>query len=167
MVISAGSDDPPRTSIDSRRTSAGSHLPPELVLAPFSGLAETLDEQVLRVGAAVGHAPGDALVVTEVEGPRHPRHGVADDVDGGTGEVDLVVDGGHVQAAVGVAGHQGTPDCVSPPEVDQPLEPASISPRPVGIAHGGVEGLQAVEDGPLVLRPGRDGEQIAARIPLH
>ena len=52
----------------------------EQEIAAVSTVLELLDEQILRIGASVGHSPGDVLVVREVHHARHARHGVADDL---------------------------------------------------------------------------------------
>ena len=44
----------------------------EVVLAPsIRALAEALQKQILGIGCAIGHAPGDVLVVTEMQYTRH------------------------------------------------------------------------------------------------
>ena len=78
----------------------------ELVLQAVGRFAEALDEQILSVGATVGHAPSHVLVVAKVQGAGDARHRVAADGEVGTGEVDLIIDGRGVEAAVRVSGHQ-------------------------------------------------------------
>ena len=64
------------------------------------------DKEILRIGVAIGHAPGDVGIVAEVQDAGHAGYRVADDFEVGAGEVGLIIDGGGVEAAVGVAGDQ-------------------------------------------------------------
>ena len=80
---------------------------PEQILQPAVAAPELLSEQVLRVAPAVGHTPRNVFVVTEVEGPRHTRHRVADHGELGAGEVHLVVHIRCVEGAMGIARYEG------------------------------------------------------------
>lgn len=65
--------------------------------------SQSFPVQVLVVGHRVGDGPGDRAGVGEVGDARDAGDGEADDVELGAGEVDLLVDAGVLDEAVGVA----------------------------------------------------------------
>ena len=136
----------------------------ELIIQSIAVFAEALDEEILGIGIAVGHAPGHVLVVAEVENAGDAGDRVADDLEVGAGQVGLVVDRGRIEAAVRIAGDQRQAR-IGVFAGDRPGVGAGVGfVEPVGFGGGDGKLVEAVHGLAGIFSAGRDGQQVALRI---
>ena len=136
-------------------------LAAKLVLRALLTISEILDVEVLVIGAGVGDAPRDVLVVAEVRKARTSGKGQADYVEVGTGDMVLIVNVWRIEPPVRVSRHQRLAGR-RPRAVHRPVVGAAIVVlEPFDCGETVLQMVDAVNDVGFGLRAWRDDNKLA------